>query len=57
MRLGLKQAHGAVLGAKVVVFGLIGSGRTCLWWVEGVLRAGTGCVVFIDVDGAGFLGG
>ena len=48
---------GLCWGQKVVVFGLIGSGRTCLWWVEGVLRAGTGCVVFIDVDWAGFLGG
>ena len=36
--LGLKQAHGAVLGAKSVVFGVIGTGGVVYRWWESVWR-------------------
>jgi len=55
--LDLKQAHGAVLWAKSVVFGVIGSGQARLSLVGERFGAGVTCVEFTGVDGAGFLGG
>ncbi len=55
--LGLKQANGAELWAKIVACGLIGSGPARLSLVRERFGEGLRCVEFTDVEGGWFLGG
>ena len=56
-RLGLKQANGAELWAKIVACGLIGSGPARLSLVGERFGEGLRCVEFTHVEGGWFLGG